>query len=445
MRPVFDVAHFAANRARVLAHLPPGEGALIFGGPVVYRNADSEHRYRAHSDVYYLSGWEDPDVAVLLRPGADRPFILFVQPRDPEREVWDGVRPGPEGAMATYGADGAFPIGELDKELPELLLGVRALHYRFGVDAARDRQVRRAIDGAHHKARKERFQDTPEAIVDPERLLHETRLIKSASELALLRRAAAITAAAHAAAMAMTAPGVHEYELEAEIDRTFRALGGDGPGYPSIVGGGVNATILHYHTNNAPLPDGGLVCVDAGGEYGRYTADVTRTWPVNGRFSEAQAALYGVVLEVQKACIARCRPGITWRELGDFAVRGLTEGMVRLGLLTGEVDALIEQKSYKKFYMHGLGHWLGLDVHDVGAYIRGGQSRALEAGQVITIEPGLYVAQDADVPEAFRGLGVRIEDDVLITEGEPEVLTAAIPKEMADIEAAVGVARAAAR
>ena len=438
MRPAFDPARFAANRARVLALLQPGEAVLIFGGSTVHRNADSEHRYRPHSDVHYLSGWPDPDVVVLLRAGSDKPFVLFVQPRDPEREVWDGLRPGPEGAVSTFGADEAFPIEELSKRLPELLVGVSAIHYRFGEDAAQDRQLRVAMSGARGKARREGFQDTPHTIIDPDRLLHEARLVKSPAEIALLERAAEITRQAHANAMAMTRAGVHEYELEAEIDRTFRRLGGDGPGYTSIIGGGANATILHYHANNQPLRDGDLVCVDAGGEYGYYTADVTRTWPVNGRFSAAQAEIYSLVLEVQKDCVAASRAGTTWKDLSDRAIRALTVGMVRLGLLTGEVDALIAEKEYKRYYMHGLGHWLGMDVHDVGGYVLGGQSRALAPGNVITIEPGLYIpAGDERAPERFRGIGVRIEDDVLITEGDPIVLTAGIPKELDEVEAAV--------
>ncbi len=438
MRPALDPARFAANRARALDLLQPGDAALIFGGSTLHRNADSEHRYRPHSDVHFLSGWPDPDVAVLLRKGSDKPFVLFVQPRDPEREVWDGIRPGPEGAVSTFGADEAFPIEELSKRLPDLLLGVTRLHYRFGEDAARDRQLRTAMNAARNKARREGFQDTPDTIIDPERFLHEARLVKSEAEIALLQRAAEITARAHLAAMAMTRAGVHEYELEAVINHTFRSQGGDGPGYTSIIGGGANATILHYHANNDVLRDGDLVCVDAGCEYGFYTADVTRTWPVNGRFSPAQAEIYELVLAVQKDCVAASVVGVTWKELSDRAIRALTVGMVQLGLLTGEVDALIAEKTYKKYYMHGLGHWLGMDVHDVGAYVGGGQSRALAPGNVITIEPGIYVpVGDEGAPERFRGIGVRIEDDVLITEGGPVVLTAAIPKELAELEAAV--------
>lgn len=431
-------APFADHRARLLAALPEGEAVLLFGSSLRARNADNDYRFRQHSDVLYLTGWEDPDVAVLLRKGAAPNFVMFVQPKAPDLEVWTGVRPGPEGAVADYGADQAWSIDDLDKELPDLLLGCRALHYRFAEDAARDRQVSRALAAARKKSRRETWQPVPDAIIDPERLLHELRLFKSEAELSLLRRAAAITAEAHLAAMAMTAPGVPEYALEAEIEHIFRRRGGDGPGYPSIVGGGVNATILHYHANRDPLAAGTVVCVDAGCEYGWYTADVTRSWPVSGRFSEAQRAVYRAVLDVQKAVIEAVKPGVTWRELTDLAVRLLTEQLVALGLLQGEVDALIENKDYKRFYMHGIGHWLGLDVHDAGAYQRDGASRALEPGMVITVEPGLYIPVADDIPEGFRGVGVRIEDDVLVTADGHEVLTAAIPKEVDEVEAAVG-------
>lgn len=438
MLPPWNSERYALHRARVLDALGPGEALLVFAGREVYRNADSTHRYRVHSDVHYLTGWQGPDVAVLLRKGADKPFAMFVQPRDPEKEIWDGIRPGPEGAVERYGADEAFSIDELARKLPDLLLGHRVLHYRFAEDAERDRAIRAAIDLAARKARRETYQDVPDTFVDPARVLHEVRLVKDEVELALMRRAAAITAEAHLAAMAMTRPGVGEHELEARIDHVFRASGGNGPGYTSIVGGGANATILHYHDNCDALPEGGLVCVDAGCEYGFYTADVTRTWPVSGRFDDDQRALYQVVLDCQKAAIALCRAGTRWRELNDLCHRMLTEGMVRLGLLDGDVDLLILEKKYKKYYPHGLGHWLGMDVHDVGAYTRDNDSRALAPGNVITIEPGIYVRpDDQDAPEGLRGLGVRIEDDLLITDGDPEVLTAAIPKEIADVEAAV--------
>ena len=280
--------------------------------------------------------------------------------------------------------------------------------------------------------------DVPDAFIDPGRLLHELRLIKTAPEIEVMKQAAQITCEAHRRAMARTAPGVAEYEIEGVIEHTFRVEGGNGPGYTSIVGSGSNATILHYIENSQAMKDGDLVCVDAGCEYGFYTADVTRTWPVNGQFSSAQAELYELVLEAQEAAIAQAVEGNSIRSVHQVTVRVLTAGMVRLGLLSGDVDDLIAEETYRRYYMHGTSHWLGLDVHDVGAYFKDGDSRMLEAGMVLTIEPGVYVAEDdEDAPKAYRGIGIRIEDDVLVTEGGNVVLTAAAPKSIVDVEAAV--------
>lgn len=445
-----DLLLAAAQRARFLGSLGT-DAALLFGAPERLRNGDAEYRYRPSSDVLYLTGWADPHCAVLLRPGAEQPFVMFVQPRDREMEVWTGRRLGPEGARELYGADAAYPIDELATRLPELLLGSRTLHYRFAEDAERDRMLVGALAKARKLARRNLL-DVPDAFVDPARLLHEQRLRKTPEELAILRHAAAITREAHLRAMAITAPGVAEYELEGEIEGTFRRRGGTGAGYTTIVGGGANATVLHYIANDQPLQDGDLVCVDAGCEFRYYTADVTRTWPVNGRFTEAQRALYGAVLAAQKAAIEACRPGVTFKEVHDLTTRLLTESMVRLGLLPGDaddeavIDEHIEKGRQKRYFPHGTSHWLGLDVHDVGAYSGGGQSRALEPGMVLTVEPGLYVQpDDEDAPADLRGIGIRIEDDVLVTEAGPEVLTTGIPKEVDEVEAAVGRAAGAAR
>ena len=464
MKPYYDAAMFAESRRLFLDALSEGHAALLFAPKHHHRNSDTEYRYRQSSDLYYLTGWEDPEAAVLVRPGAEEPVVMFVQPRNKEMETWTGRRPGPEGAVEDYGADAAHPIGELAKRLPELLLGYHTLHYQFAEDADHDKAVAKAVYTAGRKARKTR-QDVPHTIVDPRLVLHELRLRKRPEELELLREASRITVEAHLAAMAMTAPGVFEYQLESEIEHTFRKQGGNGPGYPSIVGGGVNATILHYNTNHQELRDGDLVCVDAGCEYAFYTADVTRTWPVNGKFSEAQAELYQLVLDAQLAAIELIRPGTPWKDIHDVATKILTTGMVELGLLGADcfeakededeavleelralegealVDALIEREVHKRYYMHGTGHWLGLDVHDVGLYHRGGESRMLEPGMLMTVEPGLYIPEDDDrAPERYRGIGLRIEDDVLCTEDAPEVLTAAAPKRIAEVEAAVGTA-----
>ena len=438
MRPEWKPEVFAEHRARFFESLGEDHAALLFGSPHVLRNGDAEFKYRPDSDVFYLSGWEAPEVALLFRPGADQPFVMFVQDRNPKMEIWTGRRWGTEGAKERFGADEAFTFESLASKLPDLLQGYSNLHYRFAEDGDRDQLVIGAIKAARRKARRNGMA-VPDAFIDPSRTLHELRLFKGPHEVAMMQRAADITADAHIAAMNITRDGVAEFELESIIDHTFRCGGGTGPGYTTIVGGGTNATILHYIENSAPLADGDLVCVDAGCEYGLYTADVTRTWPVSGRFSEPQRMLYEVVLRAQEEAISMAVEGNSMRSVHQRAVAVLTEGMVELGLLSGDVNDLIADETYKKYYMHGTSHWLGLDVHDVGAYYRCGESRPLEPGMVLTVEPGLYVAEDdEDAPMEFRGIGIRIEDDVLITEGGNRVLTAAIPKTVAEVEAVVG-------
>ncbi|MCB9758828.1 MAG: aminopeptidase P N-terminal domain-containing protein [Alphaproteobacteria bacterium] len=429
-------AFFADRRAAVLDRLGPDEALLVFGANHHLRNGDAEYPYRQDSDLWYLTGWPDPESALIIRPGHEHPTQLFVQPKDPEREVWTGIRPGTEGALEQFGVDAAQTIDCLKDTLAELLVGVRTLHYRVGEDPEHDRLVLGAAAKARRPARKV-GQPVPDAFVSPGRLLGELRLFKTEHELDLLRTAAGITADAHIAAMKAAKPGMMEYELEALINYTFRSRGGNGPGYTTIVGSGANACVLHYVTNDSPLPPDGLVLVDAGCEFRNYTADVTRTFPASGRFTKAQAEVYEVVLAAQLASIDACRAGRTFDEVHQISVRTLTEGMVSLGLLEGEVDALIEDESFKKYYMHGTSHWLGIDVHDTGSYVAEGGSRPLSPGMVLTIEPGLYIApDDEDAPERLRGIGIRIEDDVLVTEDEPDVLTAACPKTLADVEAA---------
>jgi len=412
-----------------------GSAMLLFGAHHHLRNNDSEYRYRQHSDVLYTTGWTWPEVAVLLRPGAEQPTVMFVQPKDPEREVWTGLRPGPEGATSDFGADEAFPYGELGERLPALLQGIHTLYYAVAEDADRDALVMGAIRKARRTARRNGLA-VPDAFIHPGRILHEQRLVKSEEELELLRRAAAITVEAHTAAMRRAAPGVGEHELEALIEYTFRSQGGNGPGYGTIVGSGPNACVLHYVDNDRTLEDGDLVLVDAGCEFGWYTADVTRTFPASGRFTEPQRALYQLVLDSQRAAIELARAGRRFSELQDAVVKVLTQGLVDLGILTGRVQDLIADQAYKRFYMHNVGHWLGLDVHDTGAYHVAGESRELRPGMVLTIEPGLYLApDDEEVPEVFRGIGVRIEDDVLVTDGDPDVLTGALASSVEEIEA----------
>lgn len=434
-----DQKFYLANRERFMSKLG-NDAALFFGAQHHLRNGDAEYSFRQSSDVLYLTGWRDPDVAILLRPNSDKPFVMFVQPKDPQREIWTGRRDGPEGAVNLYGADQAFPYSELSKQLPLLLQGHNRLHYRFAENHQHDKLLMRSIAKAR-KQGKQNGLDFPEMFIDPSHTLHRLRLLKSDAEIKVLQKAAEITNLAHRAAMAMTKPGVFEYQLEAEISHVFRKNGGNGPGYTTIVGGGENAIILHYIENKDPLKAGDLVCVDAGCEYQWYTADVTRTWPVSGTFTDAQKELYEAVLEAQYSAIAAARVGNEFMDVHNAAVRSLTESLVQLGFLQGDIESLIENKEYKRWYMHGTSHWLGLDVHDVGPYGGKGESATLQQGMVLTIEPGLYVApDDEEAPERFRGIGIRIEDDILIASDGPINLTESVPKTIEEIEAIVGTA-----
>lgn len=433
---MLDPSVFVERRAAFMAGLGPRAIAIVASLPERLRNGDSRYGFRQHSDVYYLTGFAEPECVVVLRPGAESErFVMFVRPRDPELETWDGRRAGIDGARQTYGADAAYPIAELDQRLWQLAANVDELHYSLGLDEEFDLRVAGVI--ARLRRMEKKGHRPPRAIVDPRASLHELRLRKRPEELRMLRRAADISTEAHLAAMRAGRPGTFEYELEAAINYTFRKHGGAGPGYTTIVGTGENATILHYIENNRAIAAGDLVLVDAGCEYDHYTADITRTFPASGAFTGAGRDVYDLVLDTQKSAIGIAAPGATLDQIHDHCVRRLTDGMIRLGLLTGTVDDRIADHSYKRFYMHGTSHWLGMDVHDVGAYTRDGTARPLERGMVITVEPGLYIAPDAvGVPDGLRGIGVRIEDDVLITDHGHDVLTSACPKEIRDVEAA---------
>ncbi len=432
---MFDPAVFAARRDAFMQALGPRAVAVVRSLPERLRNGDAFHPFRQHSDLLYLTGFVEPDTTLVLRPGAETErVVMFVRPRDAEMEMWEGKRAGVEGVKEHYGADAAYPASELRTRLWDLIGNFDELHYGLGVDEDMDLMVASAI--ARLRRTEKKGKRPPHAVIDPRVALHEQRLHKRPEELAALRKASAITSDAHVLAMAAGKPGAFEHELEALINYTFRRRGSQGPGYATIVGAGENATILHYIENRCAIADGDLVLVDAGCEYHHYTADITRTWPANGKFTPAQRKIYELVLATQKSAIELVKPGATLDEIHDHCVRMLTEGMIALGLLTGTADERIADSAYKKFYMHGTSHWLGLDVHDVGAYTRDGKPRPLEPGMVITIEPGCYVAADApDVPDEFRGIGVRIEDDVAVTETGHEVLTAACPKEIEAIEA----------
>jgi Xaa-Pro aminopeptidase len=422
---------YKARRQRVLEQM--GEGVLVIAtAPEVARNRDTHYPYRHDSYFYWLTGFPEPEAVLVLVGGAEPRQILFCREKDPEREIWDGFRHGPDAAREAFGFDAAFTYADLDAELPRLLENQALLAYLIGRDAAWDAQVMGWLNAVRAKARS--GVHAPARLVDARIWLDEFRLVKDAHELALMRRAAEISAGAHRAAMRATRPGRHEYEIEAELLCAFRSGGAEAPAYTSIVASGANACVLHYVFNNQPLRDGDLILIDAGAEYGSYAADITRTFPVNGRYSAAQKAVYELVLAAQAAAIAEVRPGSPWNAPHDAAVGALTRGLVDLGLLKGEVDGLIESEAYKRFYMHRTGHWLGMDVHDAGDYKINGAWRPLQPGMTLTVEPGLYIRAAEDVPVAFHDIGIRVEDDVLVTEAGCEVLTAATPKTVAEIE-----------
>lgn len=426
-------ARFRERRQQVLQAIPNGL-LLVPSQPVAIRNNDVEHPYRQHSDLWYLSGFDEPESVLVLSTASEQPFTLFVRERDPEREVWDGTRAGVEGAKEEFGADQAHPIGKLDEVLPKLFENVDHLYYRLGVDREFDDRVLKAVTNVRRRAR--RGQRYPTHIIDPSSVIHELRLHKDPEEIALMRRAATITCEAHRLAMAACRPGMHEYEIEAVLAAHFLKNGSHRPAYSSIVGSGPNATVLHYHDNDRQMADGELLLVDAGCEYSYYASDVTRTFPVNGRFSSAQQAVYEVVLASQLAAIEAARADATLDGIHDVALRGIVRGLVDLGVIKATFDEALEKQLYKPYFMHKTSHFLGMDVHDVGAYFVAGKPRPLAPGMVITVEPGIYISDKADVPEAYRGIGVRIEDDILVTHGGNEVLTSFAPKSVVDIEAA---------
>ena len=424
-----------ARRRRQLMRMAGREGIVVVpAAPERIRNNDATYPYRQDSDFHYLCGFGEPDAVLALVPGRKAgEAILFCRERDALREAWDGARVGPEDASEKLGVDDAFPIDDIDDILPGLIEGRERVYYHFGRDAEFDLRligwVKRVQTLRGPEAR------TPREFVALSHLLHDLRLYKSRDELRLMRQAAAIAAAGHLRAMRHARPGRHEHEVEAELLHAFRSAGAV-PSYEPIVGGGANACVLHYRANNAPLRDGDLLLVDAGAEVGCYASDITRTYPVNGRFSPEQRALYDVVLAAQRAAIAAVRPGQPWTASHDAAVKTIATGLCQLGLIKGPPRAAVESGSYKAFFPHKTGHWLGLDVHDVGDYRVDGEPRELEPGMVLTVEPGIYIAPDAKgVAAKWRGIGIRIEDDVVVTSGVAEVLTDGVPKDPDEIEA----------
>jgi len=417
--------------------------AIIPAAREAVRSHDTNYRYRQNSDFFYLTGFEEPEAIAVIAPSRDKKFTLFVRPRDLEQEIWTGYRAGVEGAVTDYSADQAFTINEFDEKLPEIINGPSVLYYAFGhTTPEMDQKIIRQLTLMRETNR--RPLEPPRMIVDPSSILHEMRVVKSPEETEIMQRAADIAAEAHVEAMQAVRPGMMEYEVEAMLEAYFRKHGASGSSYTSIVGAGGNATVLHYIDNKDQLQDGDLLLVDAGAEYKGYASDITRTFPINGKFSDAQRDIYELVLKCQKSCVDMVRPGVRLEDLKTHSVEVLTEGMVELGLLKGNPKKLIEEKKYMQFYMHNLGHYLGIDVHDAGRYYFNGESRPAEVGMVMTIEPGLYISPDTsripegfnqEIPAKYLGIGVRIEDDVCVTENGARVLTHKVPKEREEIEA----------
>lgn len=434
MQSLLTKSVFAQRRSSLMAWMGSDSIAILPAAIPAIRNRDADYRYRQDSDFYYLSGFPEPEAVICIIP--NRPqgeFILFCRERDREREIWDGYRAGIEGAIEQYGADDAYPIAKLDEIIPSLLEGKKRVYFNLGALPEFDSRLMNWVNNLRLKSRQ--GVKAPAEFLMLSHLLHELRLYKSAEELDIMRKVANITANAHIRAMARTRVGMYEYELEAELLHDFLRHGCAAPAYNTIVGSGSNACILHYIENRRQMQDGDLVLIDAGGELDHYAADITRTFPVNGRFSGEQKAIYELVLASQQAAIDLVNPNNHWNAPHEAVVNVLTQGLLDLGILKGSLAENIEQGLYRQFFMHRTGHWLGMDVHDVGDYKVADEWRQLEAGMVLTVEPGLYIAPDCHtVDERWRGIGVRIEDDVLVTKQGYEILTIAAPKTVTDIE-----------
>ncbi|ROP59729.1 aminopeptidase P [Enterobacter sp. BIGb0383] len=431
---------FLRRRQALLATMSPGSAALIFAAPEATRSNDSEYPYRQNSDFWYFTGFNEPEAVLVLIKSDDthNHSVLFNRVRDLTAEIWFGRRLGQQAAPEKLGVDRALAWGEIDEQLHQLLNGLDTVYHAQGEYAFADEIVFAALD----KLRKGSRQNlrAPASITDWRPRVHDMRLFKSSEELTLMRRAGEISALGHTRAMQTCRPGMFEYQLEGEIHHEFNRHGARFPSYNTIVGGGENGCILHYTENESPLRDGDLVLIDAGCEYQGYAGDITRTFPVNGKFTPAQREIYDIVLESLETALRLYRPGTSIQEVTGDIVRVMIRGLVKLGILQGDVEQLITEGAHRPFFMHGLSHWLGLDVHDVGAY-GVDRSRPLEPGMVLTVEPGLYIAPDADVPAQYRGIGIRIEDDIVITKAGNENLTASVVKTADDIEALMAAAR----
>ena len=424
---------FARRRRQLLKQMSRDSIAILPAAPVRHRNNDVEYAYRQDSDFFYVTGFGEPEAVAVLIPGREQAeYILFVRDRDPARETWDGKRAGPAGAQRDYGADDAFPITDLDDILPGLLENRSRVYYEMGMYADFDQRIVGWVNGLRTQARNGRH--PPQEIVALDHVLHDMRLFKSKVEVDVMRESARIAARAHIRAMKYCKPGRKEFEVMAELVHEFRLSNADTSYYP-IVGGGPNSCILHYHENDQTLKSGDLLLIDAGCEYESYASDITRTFPIGGKFTAEQRAIYDIVLEANHAAIEKVRPGNHWNEPHMAAVHVVTQGLVKLGLLKGRVAKLERDGAYRRFFMHRTGHWLGMDVHDVGDYKVGDEWRVLEPGMALTIEPGIYIpAGSRGVPKRFHNIGIRIEDDVVVTKKGCEVLTAHAPKDADEIE-----------
>ena len=425
---------YAARRRELMAMMAANSIAIVTAAPEKIRSRDTHYPYKQATSLSYLCGFAEPESVLVLIPGREQgECLLFCREKDKLRETWDGYRSGPAGAVSDFAVDDAFPIGDIDEILTGMLEGKERVYYAIGKDADFDRHLMAWINEIREQ--KNRGSAPPGEFVDLDHLVNEMRLIKTASELKLMRKAGEISARAHCRAMKVSVPGIYEYQLQAEIEHEFMVSGATAPAYTSIVGGGKNGCILHYIENRQKINDGELVLIDAGCEYENYAADITRTFPVNGKFSSEQAAIYDIVLQAQAEAIALIVPGAPYNVANDATIAVITEGLRDLGILNGEINELIEQQAYKDFYMHSSGHWLGMDVHDVGDYKIDNQWRIYEPGMVVTVEPGIYISPDnTAVAEKWRGLAVRIEDDIAVTKTGCEDLTAAVPKRRVDIE-----------
>ncbi|MGL5194098.1 MAG: aminopeptidase P N-terminal domain-containing protein [Chroococcales cyanobacterium] len=430
---MIEAAEYQQRRQALMEKI--GSGTAIFrSAPMAVMHNDVEYTFRQDSDFYYLTGFNEPNAVAVFAPHhEEHQFVLFVQPKDLEKEVWTGYRMGVEGAKERYGADEAYPISELEEKLPQYLIKADRLYYHFG----RDRRFNETV--LTHWQRLMRTYPKrgtgPVAIQDSGTILHPLRLVKSPAELELMRKAAEISVKAHIQAQEFAQPGRYEYEIQAEMEHLFRLHGGNGFAYPSIVASGANSCILHYIENDRQLQENDVLLIDAGCAYGYYNADITRTFPVNGAFTPEQQTIYDIVLEAQKQATEQVQPGNPYSKIHETAVRVLVEGLMEIGLLAGDIEEIIKEEKYKPFYMHRTGHWLGLDVHDVGVYQNGEDPQNLQPGNVLTVEPGIYIGLETkpvegqpEIPDCWRGIGVRIEDDVLVTPDGHDVLTEGVPK-----------------